>query len=456
MGSYATLSLGSLELGSTKDDIDPGLIWVFRPSDKRIRLFDRRDRRQLAKYVEEDFIDEYDENNPFTSVEYRCTAAAARDRLDLKGFTYEVAEVDFKRGLKADVQRYEGYIRDGRFRGVSRLIEEELRVLRSLTVRSWLEALVRIKEERLSQDMLDGLPGNDTQLPLLRYMLDSRRGSRGFYGFPEVDRRHVVRIALETASPQEHLTYDLSDLVAGGWVDEADNLVAAAENLMNETFLLSQRVIVLTEGDTDRRILERSLRLLYPHLVEYFHFFDFTGRRVGGGAGELANLVRAFAAADVRHRILALFDNDTAAKAALSNLDTDSLPDNISVRHYPSLPLARDYPTLGPSGGATMDVNGLAGSIELYLGQDVLKDDEGVFSPVQWTGYDRKIHAYQGEILDKQTVLDRFAEKLACCETRPDLISHYDWEGIEAIVDTMRRAFHRIDTQAILSGAIYE
>ena len=170
------------------------------------------------------------------------------------------------------------------------MIEEELRVLRSLTVRSWLEALVRIKEERLSQDVLDGLPGNDTQLPLLRYMLDSRRGSRGFYGFPEVDRRHVIRIALETASPQEHLTYDLSDLVAGGWVDEADNLVAAAENLMNETFLLSQRVIVLTEGDTDRRILERSLRLLYPHLAEYFHFFDFTGRRVGGGAGELANL----------------------------------------------------------------------------------------------------------------------------------------------------------------------
>ena len=30
--------------------------------------------------------------------------------------------------------------------------------------------------------------------------------------------------------------------------------------------------------------------------------------------GQLANLVRAFAAADVQHRILALFDNDTAAK----------------------------------------------------------------------------------------------------------------------------------------------
>ena len=299
MGSYATLFLGSLVLGSTKDDIDPGLIWIFRPSDKRTERIDRRNRRQLAKYVEEDFIDEYDESNPFISVEYRCTAAAAKDRLDLKGFTFDVAEADFERELEASVRHYEGYIRDRYLPSISHIFEEELRVLRTLTVCSWLEGLARIKEERLKRDSLDGLPGSDSQLPLLRYMLE-----RGFYGFPGADHRHEVRIALEAATPQEPLIYDLSGLVAGGWVAETDDLVKIAEHLMNEDFLLSQRVIVLTEGDTDRRFLERSLRLLYPHLVEYFHFFDFAGRRVGGGAGELANLVRAFAAADVRHRIL--------------------------------------------------------------------------------------------------------------------------------------------------------
>ena len=453
MGSYARLSLGSLELGVTKDYIDPGLIWIFRPSDKRTERIDRRHRRQLARYVEEDWIDEYDESNPFTIVEYSCTAAAARDRLDLKGFTYEVAESNFKRALEADVQRCERNLRDTRLSQSSHIYEEDLQVLRSLTIGSWQDALARIREEHVTRETLDRLPSNDSQLPLLRHML---QGWSEFYGFPGDDHRHVVRTALETASPQEHVTYDLTDLVTGGWVDEADDLVAEAEGLMDEGFLLSQRVIVLTEGDVDRRILERSLRLLYPHLSEYFHFFDFSGRRVGGGVGELAKLVRAFAAADVRHRILALFDNDTAAKAALSNLDTDSLPNNIAVRHYPSLPLAMDYPTLGPSGKARMDVNELAGSIELYLGQDVLRDDEGVFSPVQWTGYDQKNRAYQGEILDKQNVLDRFEAKLARCKTRPDQISHYDWEGIEAIIDTMRRAFHRTDAQAILSGAIYE
>ena len=453
MGSYATLSLGSLGLEVTKNDINPDLIWIFRPSDKRTEQIDRRNRRRLAEYVEEEFLDEYDESNPFTSVEYRCTAAAARDRLDLKGFTYEVAEANFKRDLEAAIQSYEENIRDRRFSQISHIFEEKLQVMRSLTARSWLKALARIKIERLTKKTLDGLPSNDNQLPLLRHMLEPLGET---YGFPGADRRHFVRIALEAASPQEQLTYDLSDLVAGGWVGKTDDLVAIAENLMNEDFLLSQRVIVLTEGDTDRRNLERSLSLLYPHLAEYFHFFDFTGRRVGGGAGELANLVRAFAAADVRHRILALFDNDTAAKAALSSLDTDSLPSNIAVRQYPSLPLARDYPTLGPSGGARMDVNGLAGSFELYLGEDVLRDNDGVLSPVQWTGYDRKVRAYQGEILDKQNVLNRFEEKLACCETHPDRLSYYDWEGIEAIMDTMRRAFHRIDTEAILSGAIYE
>ena len=457
MSSYAKLSLGSLELGTTRNEIDPGLMWIYRPSDKRIERIDRRQRRRLARYVEEDFIDEFDESNPFTIVEYSCTVAVARDRMDLKGFTYEVAEETFKRELDAEIQRYEGYLRDGRFTQVSRAYEEKLALLRSLSIEDWREALARIRDEQLTRGTVGEMPIDDPQLPLLRHMLED---ASEFYGFPGDDHRHVVRIALECASPEERLTYDLSDLVTGGWEsaseDEIDHIVAAAEGYFDEDFLLHQRVIVLTEGDYDRRTLERSLNLLYPHLAEYFHFFDFTGRRVGGGVGELANLVRAFAAADVRHRILALFDNDTAAKAALSNLDLDSLPGNIAVRHYPSLPLAEDYPTLGPSGKARMDVNGLAGSIEIYLGQDVLRDDDGVISPVQWTGYDRKMGAYQGEILDKQKVHDRFAEKLACCETDPEQINCYDWEGIRAILDKMRTAFHRTDAQAILSTAVNE
>ena len=70
----------------------------------------------------------------------------------------------------------------------------------------------------------------------------------------------------------------------GGWVNEDDDLVFQAESQIHTDLQLAHGVIILTEGDTDKRILERSLKLLYPHLADYFHFFDFTGksRRVGG------------------------------------------------------------------------------------------------------------------------------------------------------------------------------
>ena len=428
-------------------------MWTFRPSDKRTERIDRRHRRQLARYVEEEYIDEYDESNPFTIVEYSCTAVVARDRLDLKGFTYGVAEARFKKEIDLAVERYEGYMQEEERSYISELYEERLQVLRTLTFGSWWDAFDRIREESLTKETLDRLSSDDSQLPLIRYML---LDWSGFCGFSGDDPRYFVRVALEMVPPHENLTYDVSDLVASGWVAATEDLVEAAEHIMRQNFLLSLRVVVLTEGDTDREVLERSLRLLYPHLAEYFHFFDFTGRKVAGGAGELANLVRAFAAADVRHRILALFDNDTAARAALSNLDPDNLPGNIVVRHYPNIALAEDYPTLGPSGKARMDVNGLAGSIELYLGEDVLRDDEGVLPPVQWTGYERKLRAYQGEILDKPKVLDRFTAKLARCEACPDQVGHHDWVGLEAIIGSMRTAFHHADAQAILSEPFYE
>ena len=453
MSSYATLSLGSMGLTITRNDIDPGLMWMFRPSDRHTERIDHRDRRRLASYVTDEYVDEYDESNPFTILEYRCTAAVARDRLDLQGFTCEVAEACFEKELEGAARHNEESKKDRHLSTIAHILEERLRVIRTLTFSSWLHGFIRIKEERLTRASLDELPDTDAQLPLLRYMLE---GFDDSYGFPGWDYRHFVRTALETAAPEEMLTYDLSDLVAGGWVDETDGLVDIAENIIDEDFVVSKRVIVLTEGDVDRQVLERSLRLLYPHLADYFHFFDFTGRKLGGGAGELVKLVRAFAAADVRHRILALFDNDTAARAALRSLDADSLPCNIVVRQYPSISLARNYPTIGPSGEARLDINGLAGSLELYLGDDVLKSDEGGFSPVQWKGYDQGTSAYQGVILEKQRILDRFWGKRTNCETHPDQTGNYDWEGIVAIIDTMRKAFHRSDTQAILSGAIYE
>jgi hypothetical protein len=88
------------------------------------------------------------------------------------------------------------------------------------------------------------------------------------------------------------------------------------------------------------------------------------------------------------------------------------LPANIAIRQLPNLDFLKDYPTIGPSGAVRLDVNGLAASIELYLGEDVLKIDGENLSAVQWTGYDKEMNQYQGEVLEKTHLHARFKEKI--------------------------------------------
>ena len=134
---------------------------------------------------------------------------------------------------------------------------------------------------------------------------------------------------------------------------------------------VNRNVIFVTEGTTDASAIEIALQCIYPHLAEYFTFFDFKAPRVRGGASSVVEIVKAFAAARIADRIVAFIDNDTAGEEAMRALANVSLPNNIRVLRYPPIEIASAYPTLGPTGLTSMNVNGLAGSIELYLGRDV-------------------------------------------------------------------------------------
>ena len=75
-----------------------------------------------------------------------------------------------------------------------------------------------------------------------------------------------------------------------------------------------------------------------------------------------------------------------------------TIPDNIKIARYPNIKMLEDYPTIGPSGITNMDINGLAGSIEMYLGVDSLTEKKELI-PVQWKGFDSSLKKYQGEIV---------------------------------------------------------
>ncbi len=272
--------------------------------------------------------------------------------------------------------------------------------------------------------------------------------SHAWFGFPGPDTTAALRLLLEAYSEATEFIYDVTDLIWSGYAAHDEEFVAATTEISIEEMQSVAKIIVLTEGRSDASILQESLHLLYPHLSDYYSFMNFEGMRVGGGAGILANLLKAFAAAGVVNKTIALFDNDTAGRSALQTLAAVSLPEHLAVLTLPPLDSLKTFPTIGPSGSMTMDVNGLAGSLELYLGDDVLTDDDGPCE-IQWTGYDQTLKQYQGQIVNKAEIQHRFEAKLeAAKETKASLGP--DWDGLRAVFAHIFAAFHKLDQKRIL------
>ncbi|MEU0952518.1 hypothetical protein ABZ353_09185 [Streptomyces niveus] len=229
---------------------------------------------------------------------------------------------------------------------------------------------------------------------------------------------------------------------------ELHKLCTQAAEAVQEMSSAHAPVVVLTEGRSDVEILEPAFQLLYPHLTDLVRFMDYQTTKAQGGAGTLVTTVHAFAAARIANPVVALFDNDTAASDALRRLKVDALPSNIKILQFPPISLATRYPTLGPpttdapEGSLAMaDVNGLAGSIELYLGHDVLSLPDGTFRPVQWSSYMGGSKRYHGAITDKGELQDLYKKKLMRAQTDPSVVTEQDWSGVRAILDMVIHAF---------------
>ena len=274
-----------------------------------------------------------------------------------------------------------------------------------------------------------------------------RSNGASSFGFFEYDKdvRLVIRLACEMAPADTHVVQDITELVHAGYYKENEAVCEKETRALIAGYPENAPIIILTEGSTDAEFLQEALALLYPHLSAYYSFFDFHSSRSPGGAGHIVSLVKAFSAAGITNRIIALLDNDTAARDAKRVLDTISLSQNITIQHYPNLDLLRTYPTLGPGGLVPLDINGLAASIELYLGEDVLCLEQDTLTPVQWKGYNSTLDQYQGEVLQKQKLHAAFQKKLKRCKADPQALQDTDWSGLSAI---LQEIFHAFDCSA--------
>lgn len=254
-----------------------------------------------------------------------------------------------------------------------------------------------------------------------------------------VEPRFVVRAFVEIYKDRDETVFwNLIDLTSRGFLDPSAEVCTKSRNEVHDTLRSTLPVIVLTEGSTDAEFLTGAIEVLRPHLIGFVTMMDF-GHSVEGGAAALIRTLKAFIASGVPNRVVALFDNDTAAADVIAS-NKSELPHNYRILQYPALELASDYPTLGPSGLTNMDVNGAAGSLELYLGRDILTRPDGSLTPIQWTGYNQKLKRYQGGLTDKALLQKRFRGRLKSARSNGPTEGE-DWSGLEVILDGICHVF---------------
>lgn len=370
MGSFSQITFADYPVFDNKNWYYPEIInSLFQPDDfiNEKRKYSTRDSLVWGDAYE-------NEKGTFEFKGYKQTVQVCKERLEIFGASYKKAKLDFQKAKK--ISRQEGFYDFS---------------LSSVTYDQYLAEIKSIVDSK--EKNYDHLNIN------LRESLTS--GELGLYGL-SLDS-HLYSI-LSVLSESDIVEYDLTDVINGGWVK-----INEAKNVDYE------KIIILTEGKTDVEFISNSIDKLYPHLKDYYHFIDFDEYKVESSASALVKLVTSFAAANVKHHIIALFDNDTAGLKEMKKLVSKTFTPNIKILRYPDITLAKKYPTVGPTGKKKMNVNGLACSIEMYFGVDVLTRNNELI-PIQWKGFDDKEKKYQSEIADKNYVHDTFRNKLKTAE----------------------------------------
>jgi hypothetical protein len=418
MGSYSSTKADDVDLWQSKSEVDEDSLSIFLERDRRVRPDPTQEE------------DDYEPGYAFMAqlFEYAVPADLMKQRLDALGFTLPRARADYEQVLAAECDMVREWV-EGE---VSFTSAEELATLEASTFEVWQKALREVVRKKIPfwhRERLAKLPA----AAALRYDND--------YGVPGAftDRRLFLRAYLETVRSTREVVLDVSDLVHGGYYEPDQPICEVARTHWSETHPIYGSIVILTEGRSDSRILSAAFRKMAPHLADLFGFLDFEGLRVEGSAETLAKTVRAFVGARLSSRVIALFDNDTAGAEALSSLADVALPANIKVMLLPVSSLANAYPTAGPQGVTTMDVNGLAASIELFLGAEALSSGGGELLPVRWTGWRPKLQRYQGAVENKEQIQSTFFRVLE--EAADDQTARAKFPDLATVVDQLAFAF---------------
>jgi HEPN/Toprim N-terminal domain 1 len=199
-------------------------------------------------------------------------------------------------------------------------------------------------------------------------------------------------LALNPKASKLPVNWQFADVMEGGWAHK-DSFVRDLD--------VAKRFLIVTEGSSDAKILERAFALRRPHVADFFKFVDMEEGYPFTGTGNVFRFVQGLIGIGIQNKVVVVYDNDAEGLLNYEKTVALNLPENIKVIRLPDDDAFRKVSTIGPTGTHLADINGKAASIECYL-------DLPPSALVRWTSFNAKLGCYQGELEGKEFVTKAF------------------------------------------------
>jgi hypothetical protein len=214
-----------------------------------------------------------------------------------------------------------------------------------------------------------------------------------------------------------HILWPFGELVENGWAKREEFL----PNLSPQA-----KFLIVTEGSSDSKILQKAFSLLKPEYADFFRFIDMEEGYPFSGTGNLYKFCQGLVSIGILNQVVVLYDNDAEGVSKYDATKRLSLPSNMIAAKLPDIPALRKMNTVGPNGESREDINGRAASIECYLDLNFKRTQSK--PRIRWSSYIDTVDRYQGALENKTSYMKSFLNL-----KRKDPI--YDYSKIEAVLN---------------------
>jgi len=412
MGSYTELTVDNYPILSSKSYVSD-ISCIFCESDKKVFKRNIKDRNSMVWR-------DTDSEDIEIAYEYQTTVKIAIARLEIMGYSLMKMKLDFIASKNKLIEELITSLEYSDSEFINYIYENEIELLKSSSLNNFIEAFIEIRTKKVPNHKTDE---NYNLSSVSKYLIDGG----WFLNFPCSEFGFYYRAFFESCDKDALVVQDITEVVHAGYYTPEEKVI---DGLMAH----QDKITILTEGTSDINIISKSMQLLYPHIFDYYNFKDFKVSKASGSANQLTLEIKSLISINHQNRVIALFDNDGEGLTQINLLKKINIPNNFVILTYPNLGLLEKYPT---SNNKFENVNGVAGSIEMYLGKDILQE-EGKFIPIELSSQETP----HGKLISKDNLQKKYYKKIKQCKKDSNLIETFDWTEMKLLLNEIFKAFH--------------